>query len=151
MNEENPTRFAIDAVTALRIVRDDPHIGTRRRLVGPAVLRSHAMTMLYREVSDGLLDEKMGRIYLDGVATLKIRLLGDRVSRSVAWKLARQLGWDEPTLAEYLAVASLQADVLVAGDPRIAEGAEGIILLATYDDLRRRRHRSHRVKRLTNA
>lgn len=115
------------------------------------MLRSHAMTMLYREVSDGLLDEKMGRIYLDGVATLKIRLLGDRVSRSVAWKLARQLGWDEPTLAEYLAVASLQADVLVAGDPRIAEGAEGIIPLATYDDLRRRRHRSHRVKRLTNA
>lgn len=136
MSETTAERFAVDAVTALRIVRDDPDIGGRRKLVGPAVLRTHVMTLLYREVSDGLLDEKVARTYLDGIATLKIRLLGDRVSRSVAWKLARQLGWDDPSQAEYLAVASLQADVLVAGDKQIADAADGIVPLATYDDLR---------------
>lgn len=93
------------------------------------------MRMLYREANEGRLDEKSARALLEGLATLKIRLLGDRVSRSVAWKLARDLGWDDPSLAEYLAVASLQADVLVAGDETIATAADGIIPLATFDDL----------------
>jgi hypothetical protein len=135
-NPEDGRRFAIDAVTALRIVRDDPAIGARRRLVGPAVLRSHALSMLYSEVREGSLDEKTARAQLDGIATLKIRLLGDRVSRATAWKLARKLDWDDTSLAEYLAVATLQADVLVAGDERIATAASGIVPLAAYDDLR---------------
>lgn len=129
-------RFAIDAVTALRLVRDDPQIGARRPLVGPAVLRSHVLSMLYREVKAGSLDEATARDQLEGLATLKIRLLGDRVSRATAWKLARQLGWDDTALAEYLAVAVLQADVLVAGDERVAEAASGIVPLAAYADLR---------------
>lgn len=129
-------RFAIDAVTALRLVRDDPQIGARRPLVGPAVLRSHVLSMLYREVKAGSLDEATARDQLEGLATLKIRLLGDRVSRATAWKLARQLGWDDTTLAEYLAVAVLQADVLVAGDERVAEAASGIVPLVAYADLR---------------
>jgi len=129
-------RFAIDAVTALRLVRDDPQIGARRPLVGPAVLRSHVLSMLYREVNAGSLDEATARAQLEGLATLKIRLLGDRVSRATAWKLARRLGWDDTALAEYLAVAVLQADVLVAGDERVAEAASGIVPLVAYADLR---------------
>lgn len=136
MNVVSETRFGIDAVTALRIVREDPELGARTKLVGPAVLRSHVMSMLYREVDEGRLEEKAARNYLEALASLKIRLLGDRVSRSVAWKLARQLGWDDPVPAEYLAVASLQADVLVAGDERIAAAADKIVALATYDELR---------------
>lgn len=92
--------------------------------------------MLYREVREGQLDEETARDLLDALTALKIRLLGDRVSRGVAWKLAGQLDWDDPSLAEYLAVASLQADVLVAGDERLAAAASGIIPLATYDELR---------------
>ncbi len=134
---EGGKHFAIDAITALRIVRDDLGIGARRPLVGPSVLRSHVLSMLYREVREGLLDEKAARAQLEGIATLKIRLLGDRVSRATAWKLARQLDWDDTPLAEYLAVATLQADVLVAGDERIAAAAAGVVPLATYDDLRR--------------
>lgn len=134
---EGGMRFAIDAITALRIVRDDLDIGARRPLVGPAVLRSHVLSMLYREVREGFLDENVARAQLEGIATLKIRLLGDRVSRATAWKLARQLDWDDTSLAEYLAVATLQADVLVAGDERIAAAASGIVPLATYGDLRR--------------
>lgn len=136
MTNPETRRFAIDAITALRIVRDDPEIGTRRRLVGPAVLRSHVLSMLYREVRDGTLDEKSARAELEGLAGLKIRLLGDRVSRATAWKIARQLDWDDTSSAEYLAVASLQADVLVAGDPVIAAAASGIVPVATYDALR---------------
>ncbi len=136
-NSEKEKRFAIDATTALRLVRDDPDFGARRVLVGPAVLRSHVLSTLYREVRDGSLSEKEARAQLEGLATLKIRLLGDRVSRATAWKLARRLDWDDTPLAEYLAVAVLQADVLVAGDERIAAAASGIIELATYAELRR--------------
>jgi predicted nucleic acid-binding protein len=133
---DDETRFAIDAFTALRLVREDPTIGTRRRLVGPAVLRSHVLSMLYRQVRDGSLREKDARAQLEGLAALKIRLLGDRVSRATAWRIARQLDWDDTALAEYLAVATLQADVLVAGDGRICGGATGIVDLADYGDLR---------------
>ncbi|MFI6425130.1 hypothetical protein [Promicromonospora sp. NPDC050880] len=129
------TRWAIDAVTALRIVRDDVGVGTRRTLVGPAVLRSHVLSMLYRQVRAGLLDDETARAELNGLATLKIRLLGDRVSRATAWTIARRLDWDDTMPAEYLAVATLQADVLVAGDERIATAAGDLIPVADYDDL----------------
>mgnify|MGYP000949329364 CR=1 FL=1 len=55
---EPSTRCAIDAVTALRLVHDDVHLGARRPLVGPSVLRSHALSMLYQDVRRGALDEK---------------------------------------------------------------------------------------------
>jgi predicted nucleic acid-binding protein len=132
---DDETRCAIDAVTALRLVRDVPSIGTQRLLVGPAVLRSHVLSMLYREVRDGSLGEKEARAQLEGLAALKIRLLGDRVSRATAWSIARRLDWDDTASAEYLAVATLQADVLIAGDARIREAAAGIVDLAEYGDL----------------
>ena len=132
---ESGRRFAIDAVTALRLVRDDPTIGGRRLLVGPAVLRTHVSSLLYREVRAGALDERSARDQLEGVATLRVRLLGDRVSRATAWRLAHELGWDDTEPAEYLAVATLQADALVAGDARLAAAATGVVPLATYDDL----------------
>lgn len=135
-NSRAGTRFAIDAVTALRLLRDDPDVGARHSLVGPSVLRSHVLAMLYTEVRSGRLDETTARNQLERLAVLKIRLLGDRVSRAAAWKIARQLDWEDVTAAEYLAVATLQADVLVAGDRRLAEAATGLIALSPYDALR---------------
>lgn len=134
---DEETRVAIDAVIARRLVRDEPGIGARRRLVGPAVLRSHVLSMLFREVREGTLGEKDARVHLERLAALKIRLLGDRVSRATAWTIAHRLGWDDTSPAEYLAVASLQADVLVAGDERIVAGAAGVVDVAAYADLRR--------------
>ncbi|MCO7271778.1 MULTISPECIES: hypothetical protein [Cellulosimicrobium] len=131
------TRCAIDAVTALRLVRDDVGLGARRPLVGPVVLRSHALSMLYRDVRRGVLDETTARARLEGLATLKIRLLGDRVSRATAWRIARELDADDTALTEYVAVAVLQADVLVAGDERVAAAADGRVPLVSYDDLLR--------------
>lgn len=136
-NLDSDTRFAIDATTALRIVRDDPGIGARHPLVGPGVLRSHVLSMLYREVREGVLDEQTALAQLETLASLKIRLLADRGSRATAWRLARQLDWADIGLAEYLAVAKLQADVLVAGDERLAAAAPGIVPLATYADLQK--------------
>lgn len=109
------TRYAIDAPVAVALIRAG---ATGHTLVGPAVLRSDALALLYRELPDA-----EGRALLDGLAALRIRLLGDRVSRAVAWRLARELGWDDPRPAEYLAVARLQADLLVTSDPALLSGA----------------------------
>lgn len=128
-------RYAIDAATALRIVREDPSIGDRHALVGPTVLRSDALAAIYDAVRRGAIDEARAKEELDGLAALKIRLLGDRVSRMTAFRFARRLGTDRIGALEYLAVASLQADVLVCDDPQLAELARDIVPLASFDEL----------------
>lgn len=129
------TRYAIDAPTALRLVADGRAIHGDHSLVGPSILRSHALSSLYRDARSGALDEAEARRMLEGIAALKIRLLGDRVSRATAFRFAADLGWDDTPLAEYLAVASLQADALVTDDPVLRGAADGIIPLAEYEDL----------------
>lgn len=131
-------RFAIDAPTALRIIREDRknELG-RHPLVAPGGLRSHVLSILYSEVRRGEIAEKQGRSELDTLAGLKIRLLNDRVSRQVAWDLAVRLGWDDTPAAEYLAVASLQADALITADDRLSAAALGIVPLGSYLDLYR--------------
>jgi len=65
----------------------------------------------------------------------KIRLLGDRVSRRTAWRLALEHGWSSIEDAEYLAVAQLQAEALIALSPSLASMATGIVPLAQVSDL----------------
>lgn len=135
------TRYAIDAAVALRLVESEdavpaPVVGDT--FVGPAVLRSDALRLLYVDLRSGGLDEREGRRRLDRLAGLRIRLLGDRVSRATAWRLAVELGWDDPGPAEYLAVAMLQADVLVTLDPQLERAATGRIPTASIDALLRR-------------
>ena len=133
------TRFAIDAPTAVRLARDEVSISDEHQLVGPSILRSHAMSLLYGGVRSGELDETEALLALDRLTTMRIRLLGDRVSRAVAWKLAVQLGWDDPARAEYLAVAKLQADTFVGLDPQLEEAARSIdLLVSPIDELYRR-------------
>ncbi len=66
-----------------------------------------------------------------------MRLLGDRVSRSTAWKIAREQGWESTYDAEYVAVTRLQADAFVTVDPEMAAKVEGLVPLASVDALRR--------------
>ncbi|WP_136706078.1 type II toxin-antitoxin system VapC family toxin [Agromyces sp. H66] len=129
------TRYAIDAPTAVRLARDDVTMPDEHALVGPSILRSHAMSLLYGSVRSGELDEAEALLALDRITTMRIRLLGDRVSRAVAWKLATQLGWDDTAPAEYLAVAKLQADAFVTLDPGLERAARGIVPVASIDDL----------------
>jgi predicted nucleic acid-binding protein len=64
-----------------------------------------------------------------------MRLLGDRVSRRTAWRIAREQGWDSTHDAEYLAVTKLQADALVTVDSALAGKANGLVPLASFDVL----------------
>jgi len=134
-DDRGMTRYAIDSGTALRLVEEGRAVSPAHALVGPAVLRSHALSALYRAVRGGTLPEKEGRARLEGIAALKIRLLGDRVSRATAWRIASQLGWEDTAQAEYLAVAPLQAAALLAADAALAAAADGIVPLAEYADL----------------
>ncbi|MCR2826730.1 hypothetical protein [Microbacterium sp. zg.Y909] len=131
------TRYAIDAPTALRLIEEDAVLGAGHSLVAPSVLRTHALSLLYQQVRAGALDERVALARLERLAELKIRLLGDRVSRATAWKLATRLGWPDTPPAEYLAVAVLQADLLVTEDPHLRSGAEDRVALAPYEALLR--------------
>ena len=64
-----------------------------------------------------------------------MRLLGDRVSRRTAWKLAREHGLDSTFDAEYLAVCKLRADALVTIDRALGEKAVGIVATAPLEVL----------------
>lgn len=129
------TRFAIDARTAIRLVREGITVSDAHRLVAPNVLRSQAMSFVYRDTRRGRLTEHEARALLDGITTMRIRLLGDRVSRAVAWRIAQQLDWDDTTNAEYVAVAKLQADVFVTLDEDLARQVDGIVTTAPFEAL----------------
>jgi predicted nucleic acid-binding protein len=131
------TRYAIDADVAIRLIRDGSDADQRHQLVGPSVLRSQALSLLFRDVRAGRLSEAEGRRSLERLAAMKIRLLGDRVSRATAWKLADRLGWDDIGPAEYLAVATLQADALVTDAEALASAAAGIVDVVGYEALAR--------------
>lgn len=129
------TRYAIDAPTLLHIVANEIRISSVHQLVAPNLIRSQALTLLLGEVRRGDLAENLALQYHERLTELKIRLLGDRVSRRTAWKIAREQGWDTTFDAEYLAVTKLQADALVTIDHALASKAEGIVSLAPLEAL----------------
>ena len=129
------TRFAIDAPAAIRLVREGVTLPHSHQLVAPNLLRSQALSSLYRDVRAGRLREAEAAELLRGITTMRIRLLGDRVSRAVAWQVAEQLDWDDTTKAEYVAVAKLQADVFVTLDPELARQVVGIVPTAPFEAL----------------
>ena len=129
------TRYAIDALTAIRIVREGVPTLERHQLVAPKSLQGHAMSRLYREVRGGTLEREVARQILDGITTMRIRLLGDRVSRGHAWRIAEELDWDDIGYAEYIAVAKLQSDAFVCLDGSLASDAQRFVALAPYEAL----------------
>ena len=131
------TRFGIDALAALRIVEQGVAIPDAHQLVAPNRLRSEALSIVYGRVRRGELGRADAMVLLDGITALRVRLLGDRVSRATAWKIAERLDWNATDRAEYLAVTQLQADALVALDPDLARAAEGIVVVAPFEALAR--------------
>jgi predicted nucleic acid-binding protein len=129
------TRFGIDALTAIRIAGEGLAVPAQHKLVAPNRLPSDAMSLLYRAVREGNATAAEARLILDGITTMGIRLLGDRVSRATAWRVAEKLGWDDTTRAEYIAVALLQADALVTLDAEMAAAADGVVPLADFGEL----------------
>lgn len=130
------TRFAIDASVALRLIQEGAPIADGHQLVAPNVLRSQVLSSLYRAVRRGEQTRGEARAQLDRLASLRVRLLGDRVSRAVAWEIAEQLDSDDTGVAEFIAVAKLQADAFITLDPELARRVEGIVAVAPFDALR---------------
>ncbi|MCZ2858239.1 hypothetical protein [Blastococcus sp. VKM Ac-2987] len=129
------TRFVIDAPTLLHLVAEGVPVASGHQLVAPHVLRSQALDLLFTAVRRGELTEREALARHDAMTRVKIRSLGDRVSRQVAWEIARDHGLDSTTDAEYLAVTRLQADLFVSVDPAARSRAEGIVPVGTFDQV----------------
>jgi predicted nucleic acid-binding protein len=131
------TRFAIDAPTLLRIVTEEVAVDPGPQLVAPNSIRSDALTLLLGQVRRGELTDKRARELHTRLTELKIRTLGDRVSRWTSFQIAREQGWETTYAAEYLAVTKLQADALVTVDEELARKAEGIVPVQPLEALTR--------------
>jgi predicted nucleic acid-binding protein len=120
-------RIAIDAVTLLHVVERE--LTCTHPLVAPSFIRSEALELLLvARRSDADARELHCRM-----TELKLRLLGDRVSRWTAWEIARERGWDRLRDAEYLAIAKLQADAFVTIDRKLAKRAVAIVPVVALD------------------
>ena len=120
----------IDARTLLQIVADDVAVSSSHQLVAPNLIRSQALSLLLSAVRGGEISEDVALQRHERLTEIKMRLLGDRVSRRTAWKIAREHGWETTFDAEYLAVCKLQADALVTIDEGLAAKAAHIVALA---------------------
>ena len=124
------SRYVIDAPTLLHVLDKDLAIDPSHQLVAPNAIRSEALQLLLTEVLGGRRSEKEALAAHERVTELKMRLLGDRVSRGTAWRIARERGWDTLRDAEYLAVAKLQADALITVDRGLEAKAKGVVPVA---------------------
>lgn len=128
-------RYAIDAVTLLRLVDEDRTPAPDVQLVAPRSVLVDGLDLLLADVRDGRRDRDDALRAHTRMTESRIRLLGDRVSRRRAWDLALEHGWDGIRTAEYVAVAQLQADALVAGDADMRRAADGLVALAPAEVL----------------
>jgi predicted nucleic acid-binding protein len=124
------TRYVITVDVALRVSREEAVIADGHQLLAPTLLRSQLLSQLYQAVRRGELTKREADRRLDYVRALRLRLLGDRVLQSVAWKIADQFGWPDTLDAEYVALTQLQADALVTLDRKLAAAVKGLVTIA---------------------
>jgi predicted nucleic acid-binding protein len=125
----------IDAPTLLHLVANSVQVSPGHQIVAPNLIRSQALSLLLGAVRNGELTETQALQHHEHLTELKMRLLGDRVSRRTAWKIAREQDWNTTYDAEYLAVTKLQADALITVDPIFARKAKGLVPLAQLEAL----------------
>jgi len=80
----------IDAPTLLHLVDNELRVDPRHQLVAPNSIRSEALQLLLHDVRRGERTDKGALETHERITELKMRLLGDRVSRGMAWRIARQ-------------------------------------------------------------
>jgi predicted nucleic acid-binding protein len=129
------TRYVIGPDVAIRLAQDETAIGDEHQLLAPTLLRSHVLSMLYQAVRRGEMTEQDAERRLTYVRGLRLRLLGDRVLQSVAWKTAHQLGWSDTYDAEYVALTKLQADAFVTLDEQLADAVRDLVTVAPIEAL----------------
>jgi hypothetical protein len=86
-------RYVIDAPTLLQLIADDVEVHGSHQLVAPNVIRTEALTLLLAAVRRGDMTEPSALAQHERMTVLKMRLLGDRVSRRTAWKVATEQNW----------------------------------------------------------
>src|SRR3954453_6449745 len=129
------TRFSIDPTTFLQLAWTERRPHSSHQLVAPNSLRLRSLELLLGKVRAGQIDDRVALEIHERLTEVKVRLLGDRVSRRTAWNLARRFDWEDLADAECLAVTKLQADALVTIDAGLASKAAHIVPLAPLDDL----------------
>jgi len=126
------TRFVIDAGVGLYLVTEGIKVNPEHELLAPTLFRSQVLSLAHESVMRG---ELPATVALERLRQIRIRLLGDAVLRRLAWKIADQLEWTSTYDAEYNALTQLQGDAFVTLDTELARGVEGIVALATVNDL----------------
>lgn len=131
------TRFVIDAPTLIHLVSEHLEVHSAHQLVAPNAIRSQALTRLLEAVRRGQLAEKEALVLEERMTEVKLRLLGDRVSRRTAWRIAREQGWADLVEAEYVAVTRLQADALVSVDSDLSSRVQALVPVEPVEALTR--------------
>jgi predicted nucleic acid-binding protein len=130
------TRFVVDCETLLGIAAGEIEVAGEHKLVAPTLVRSQALSALYRAARRGEISAGQGIERVTRINSLKVRFLGDKVLQRKAWKIADQLGWETTFDAEFVALTQLQADVFVTCDGDLARAVSGLVKTATIDALR---------------
>jgi predicted nucleic acid-binding protein len=113
-------RYVIDAHTLVHVVAAEMPLDDAHQLV--AVRRDE-------------LSERQALMQHERITEMRIRVLGDRVSRRTAWRIALEHGWDTVWEAEYLAITKLQADALITIDRDLIAKAADVVTLAPLNAL----------------
>lgn len=130
------TRFVIDAAAGLHLVAEGIEVSPTHSLFAPTLFRSQALSLAHESVARGETLPNVALERLEKLRRIKIRLLGDAVLRRTAWKIADQMEWGSTFDAEYIALTQLQGDAFVTLDTDLARRVEGIVTVATVNDLR---------------
>ena len=130
------TRFVVDASAVIYLASEGIQVSAGHKLLAPTLLRSHVLSALHEAVERGEIPADVARQRLAWIGRMPIRLLGDGVLRRRAWEIADQLGWASTYQAEYVALTQLQADALITLDADLARSVEGIVRIASINELR---------------
>jgi predicted nucleic acid-binding protein len=130
------TRFVIDAGVGLYLAAEGIEINSKHELLAPTLFRSQTLALARESVARGEVPANVALEQLEKVWQIKIRLLGDAVLRRLAWKIADRFAWESTYDAEYIALTKLQGDAFVTLDTDLARSVEGIVVVATVNDLR---------------
>jgi predicted nucleic acid-binding protein len=103
--------------------------------VGGNAIRSQALQLLLDDVRAAARTQEDALALHKRLTRTRMRLLGDRVSRARAWRLALEHGWSIAQ-AEAVALALLQADGFVTVDPTLAAQASTVVPVLPVHALR---------------
>ena len=127
------TAYVIDAPAAIRLAEEG--WDGADALLAPTLLRSQTLSLLHADALAGQRDATAASALLQQVDALPVRLLGDRVLRRRAWRVADQLGWAQTDAAEFVALALMHGDALLSGAPQLYTGADALVRIVAVGDV----------------